>query len=141
MAPMARGPRSVGHLDPFWPNPMRPKGAKAGSQVGPKPHSDPPEPKLAINPLDPKLAKRPSGHQFGHKSCRTHFWPWITMDQHLSHCLWQSPEATRSAQSAFSSTYGEFFRFLHAIRNQGCRRGAYMVLYTIMHYFCSVIQW
>ncbi|MBW0587861.1 hypothetical protein O181_127576 [Austropuccinia psidii MF-1] len=33
---------------------MRPKG---GSHLAPKPHSDPPEPKLAINPLDPKLAK------------------------------------------------------------------------------------
>ncbi|MBW0591783.1 hypothetical protein O181_131498 [Austropuccinia psidii MF-1] len=36
---------------------MRPKGAKGGSQVGPKPQLDPPEPKLVTNPLDPKLAK------------------------------------------------------------------------------------
>ncbi|MBW0562423.1 hypothetical protein O181_102138 [Austropuccinia psidii MF-1] len=69
---MIHGPRSVGHLGPFCPNPMRPKG---GSQVGPKPHSDPPEPKLVINPLDPKLAKdfldtnlaiNPVGPIFGH---------------------------------------------------------------------------
>ncbi|MBW0486976.1 hypothetical protein O181_026691 [Austropuccinia psidii MF-1] len=24
---------------------------------------------------------------------------------------------------------------------QGCRSGAYMALYTIMHHFCSAIQW
>ncbi|MBW0543130.1 hypothetical protein O181_082845 [Austropuccinia psidii MF-1] len=70
-------------------------------QVGPKPQLDPPEPKLVTNLLDPKLAQRPSGHQFCHKSRKTHFWPWITMDQYLTHGLWQPPEATRSAQ-AFS---------------------------------------
>ncbi|MBW0518263.1 hypothetical protein O181_057978 [Austropuccinia psidii MF-1] len=106
---------------------MRPKG---GGQVGPKPHLDPPEPKLATNPLDPKLAKdlldtnlaiNPIGPIFGHG-------------------LWQPPEATRSDQSAFPSMYGEFFPLLHTICTQGCRCGAYMVLYTIMHHFSSAIQ-
>ncbi|MBW0587960.1 hypothetical protein O181_127675 [Austropuccinia psidii MF-1] len=32
-APMACGPRSVGQLGPFWPNPMRPKG---GNHLAPK---------------------------------------------------------------------------------------------------------
>ncbi|MBW0562530.1 hypothetical protein O181_102245 [Austropuccinia psidii MF-1] len=35
---------------------MRPKGAKGGSHLAPKPQLDPPEPKLVTNPLDPKLA-------------------------------------------------------------------------------------
>ncbi|MBW0573322.1 hypothetical protein O181_113037 [Austropuccinia psidii MF-1] len=111
-APTARGPWSVGQLGPFWPNPMRPKWAKGGSYLAPqarwvpKPPLDPPEPKLVTNPLDPKLAKdlldtnlaiNPVGPIFGHG-------------------LWKPPEATRSAQSAFPSTYGEFFPFLHAIR-------------------------
>ncbi|MBW0544051.1 hypothetical protein O181_083766 [Austropuccinia psidii MF-1] len=59
------------------------------------------------------------------------------MDQYLSHGLWQPPEATRSAQSAFPSTYGEFLPFLLTIRTGGCRLGAYMVLCTIMHHFCQ----
>ncbi|MBW0556368.1 hypothetical protein O181_096083 [Austropuccinia psidii MF-1] len=46
-----------------------------GPHLVPKPHSDPPEPKLVINPLDPKLAKdlldtnlaiNPVGPIFGH---------------------------------------------------------------------------
>ncbi|MBW0478924.1 hypothetical protein O181_018639 [Austropuccinia psidii MF-1] len=110
---------------------MRPKG---GSQVGPKPQLDPPEPKLATNPLDPKLAKdlldtnlaiNPIGPIFGHGPISQ---PWPL-------------ETTRSAQSTFPSTYGEFLPFLLTIRTGGCRLGAYMVLYTIMHHFCSAIQW
>ncbi|MBW0576634.1 hypothetical protein O181_116349, partial [Austropuccinia psidii MF-1] len=50
------GPRSVGQLGPFWPNPMRPKG---GNHLAPKPQLGPPEPILATNPLDPNLAKNP----------------------------------------------------------------------------------
>ncbi|MBW0531800.1 hypothetical protein O181_071515 [Austropuccinia psidii MF-1] len=82
---MNHSPRSIGQLGPFWPNTMRPKGAKGGSHLAPKarwvpkPQLDPPEPKLVTNPLDPKLAKRPSGHQFGHKSRRTHFGPWTNI--------------------------------------------------------------
>ncbi|MBW0550789.1 hypothetical protein O181_090504 [Austropuccinia psidii MF-1] len=72
MVRTVRGPRSIGHLGPFWPNPMRPKGA---SQVGPKPQLSPPEPILATTSLDPKVTKNPMdtilainpvGPNFGH---------------------------------------------------------------------------
>ncbi|MBW0589307.1 hypothetical protein O181_129022 [Austropuccinia psidii MF-1] len=33
---LSRGPRSMGQLGPFWPNPMRQKGAKGGSPSAPK---------------------------------------------------------------------------------------------------------
>ncbi|MBW0566992.1 hypothetical protein O181_106707 [Austropuccinia psidii MF-1] len=89
--------RSIGQLGQ--------RGQPGGSQT-----------KIGHQSLGPKIGQRPSGHQFGHKSHRTHFWPWTTMDQYCSHGLWQPPEATRSAQSAFPSTYGEFFPFLHTIR-------------------------
>ncbi|MBW0584479.1 hypothetical protein O181_124194 [Austropuccinia psidii MF-1] len=36
---------------------------------------------------------------------------------------------------------GKIFPSLHAPRTQGCRSGAYMVLYTIMHHFCSGNPW
>ncbi|MBW0495229.1 hypothetical protein O181_034944 [Austropuccinia psidii MF-1] len=57
---------------------MRPKGAKGEpssyqGQVGPKPQLDPPEPILAINPLDTKMAIEPVGRIFGHG---TLFQPW-----------------------------------------------------------------
>ncbi|MBW0515492.1 hypothetical protein O181_055207 [Austropuccinia psidii MF-1] len=45
---------------------MRPKGAKGGSQVGPKPQLDPPEPILAITSMDTKMAIEPVGPKFGH---------------------------------------------------------------------------
>ena len=48
---------SVGQLGPFWPNPMRPKGAKGASHLGPKPQLGPPEPILAMTSLDPKMTK------------------------------------------------------------------------------------
>ncbi|MBW0519951.1 hypothetical protein O181_059666 [Austropuccinia psidii MF-1] len=38
---------------------MRPKGAKGGGQVGPKPHFDPPEPKLVTNPVGPIFGHGP----------------------------------------------------------------------------------
>ncbi|MBW0585481.1 hypothetical protein O181_125196 [Austropuccinia psidii MF-1] len=61
LRPVGRGLRSVGQLGPFWPNPMRPKGASIWpqGQVGPKPQLGPPEPILATKPLDPNLAKNP----------------------------------------------------------------------------------
>ncbi|MBW0512767.1 hypothetical protein O181_052482 [Austropuccinia psidii MF-1] len=100
--------QSVGQSGPFWPNPMRPEGAKGGSQVGPKPQLGPPEPLFVTNSLDPKLAKNPMdtilainsiGPFYGHGPISQ---PWPL-------------ETTRSAQSAFPSTYGEFFPFLHTI--------------------------
>ncbi|MBW0589850.1 hypothetical protein O181_129565 [Austropuccinia psidii MF-1] len=69
---ISHGPQSVGHLGPFWPNPMRPKGA---SQVGPKPQLGPPEPFFTTTSLDPKVTKNlmdtivainPVGPNFGH---------------------------------------------------------------------------
>ncbi|MBW0523228.1 hypothetical protein O181_062943 [Austropuccinia psidii MF-1] len=69
---------------------MGPKGAKGGSQVGPKPQLDPPEPKLATNPLDPKLAKdlldtilatNPIGPNFGHGPI-SQSWPLATTRGH-----------------------------------------------------------
>ncbi|MBW0583113.1 hypothetical protein O181_122828 [Austropuccinia psidii MF-1] len=128
---MIHGPRSVGHLGPFWPNPMRSKGAKGARQLGPKPQLGPPEQFLATTSLDPKMTKNlmdtilainPVGPNFGHGP------PWPLA-------------ATRSVQSVFSLSSRGFLPFLHTIRTQGCRHGAYMVLYTIMHHFCSAIQW
>ncbi|MBW0587771.1 hypothetical protein O181_127486 [Austropuccinia psidii MF-1] len=61
---------------------QRGKPPSPQGQVGPKPHSDPPEPKLVTNPLDPKLAKdlldtilaiNPVGPIFGHGPI---FQPW-----------------------------------------------------------------
>ncbi|MBW0583239.1 hypothetical protein O181_122954 [Austropuccinia psidii MF-1] len=86
---MVHGPRSVAHLGPFWPNPMREKGAKGGSSLALKPQLGPPEPILAPNSIKP---------QNGHKTLRTQFWPITTMDHFSSHALWNPPEATRSAQ-------------------------------------------
>ncbi|MBW0571781.1 hypothetical protein O181_111496 [Austropuccinia psidii MF-1] len=125
---------------------MRPKGAKGGQppspqgQVGPKTQLGPPEPFLVTNSLDPRLAKNAMDTFLAGNPVGPLFWPWTTMDHYFSHGLWQPPEATRSGQSAFPSAYGEFFSFLHTIRTQGCRHGPYMVLYTIMHHFCSAIQ-
>ncbi|MBW0565313.1 hypothetical protein O181_105028 [Austropuccinia psidii MF-1] len=102
---------SIGQLGPFWPNPMRQKGAKGGkppspqSQVGPKPQLGPPKPFFVTNSLDPKLAKNPMDTILAINPIGPLF----------GHGLWQPPEVTRSAQSALSSTYGEFFPFLHTI--------------------------
>ncbi|MBW0572516.1 hypothetical protein O181_112231 [Austropuccinia psidii MF-1] len=43
--------------------------------------------------------------------------------------------------SIFTLTLRGILQFLHAPHTQGCRSGAYMVLYTIMHHFFSAIQW
>ncbi|MBW0592643.1 hypothetical protein O181_132358 [Austropuccinia psidii MF-1] len=75
LRPVGHVPRSVGYLGPFWPNPMRPKGAKGASHLGPKPQLGPPEPFLATTSLDPKMTKtlmdtllaiNPVGPNFGH---------------------------------------------------------------------------
>ncbi|MBW0577986.1 hypothetical protein O181_117701 [Austropuccinia psidii MF-1] len=67
----------LGHLGPLWL--LRPVGHDSWSmvrqrgqqpnpqgQVGPKPHLDPPEPKLAKDLLDTNLAINPIGPVFGH---------------------------------------------------------------------------
>ncbi|MBW0559792.1 hypothetical protein O181_099507 [Austropuccinia psidii MF-1] len=78
----SRSIRSIGQLGPFCPNPMRPKGARGGSHLYPKPQVDPTEPILATNPLDPNLAKNPLdtkmaiepvGPKFGHRPSGTTF--------------------------------------------------------------------
>ncbi|MBW0482615.1 hypothetical protein O181_022330 [Austropuccinia psidii MF-1] len=51
----------------------------------------------------------------------------------------QRPPAQLSSILPF--TLRGILPFLHAPYTQGCRSGAYMVLYTIMHHFCSEIQW
>ncbi|MBW0588240.1 hypothetical protein O181_127955 [Austropuccinia psidii MF-1] len=116
---------------------MRPKG---GSQVDPKPQLDPPVPKLATNPLDPKSAKdlldtnlaiNPAGPIFGHGPPWTIF-PAMASGNHQRH--------QTSSASLFPNSR-EILSFLHALRTQGCRSGAYMVLYTIMHHSFSAIQW
>ncbi|MBW0514649.1 hypothetical protein O181_054364 [Austropuccinia psidii MF-1] len=43
--------------------------------------------------------------------------------------------------SIFPLTLRGILSLLHAPCTQGCRSGTYMVLYTIMHHFCSAIQW
>ncbi|MBW0489152.1 hypothetical protein O181_028867 [Austropuccinia psidii MF-1] len=119
---------SVGHLGPFWPNPMRPKGAKGDIPLAPKARWGPPEPVLAPNSIKP---------QNGQKTLRTQFRPKTTMEHFSAHGLWHPPD---KLSSIFPLTLRGILPVLHAPRTQGCRSGAYMVLYTIMHPFCSAIQ-
>ncbi|MBW0590874.1 hypothetical protein O181_130589 [Austropuccinia psidii MF-1] len=66
--PLGRNSRSVGQLGPFWPNAMRPKGAKGGNHLAPKARWVPNHNSqfLAINPLETKMAIEPIGPNFGH---------------------------------------------------------------------------
>ncbi|MBW0514219.1 hypothetical protein O181_053934 [Austropuccinia psidii MF-1] len=116
---------------------MKSKGAKGCSPLAPKARwvsnhkwahlsqfltMDPNPPILDKNPNDPISNQGPPV---------AHFWPW-PLETPRGHQLSSNP--------LFSSTQGEDFSFLHAPRTQGCRSGTYMVLYTIMHHFCSAIQ-
>ncbi|MBW0473608.1 hypothetical protein O181_013323 [Austropuccinia psidii MF-1] len=62
------GPWSMGPLGPFWPNPMRPKGAKGGSPLDPKARWVPSHKWahlsqfLTMDPNPPILAKNPKDH-------------------------------------------------------------------------------
>ncbi|MBW0508497.1 hypothetical protein O181_048212 [Austropuccinia psidii MF-1] len=74
------------------------------------------------------MAIGPIGPNFGHGP---YFQPWPL-------------ETTRGHQTSSASiplNLRGVLPFLRAPRTQGCRSGAYMVLYTIMHHFCSAIQW
>ncbi|MBW0579530.1 hypothetical protein O181_119245, partial [Austropuccinia psidii MF-1] len=51
----------------------RGKPSSPQGQVGPKPQSDPPEPILAINPMDTKIAIEPIGPNSGHGPPSTTF--------------------------------------------------------------------
>ncbi|MBW0509865.1 hypothetical protein O181_049580 [Austropuccinia psidii MF-1] len=131
LQPMGRnhGPRSMGQLGPFWPNTIIQKGDKGGKpttpkgQVCPKPQLGPPEPNLAI---------KHHRTQFGPGS------PWTTF-QLMAPGNHQRPPDQLS--SILPLTLRGILPFLHAPHTQGCRSGAYMVLYTIMHHFSSEIQW
>ncbi|MBW0474989.1 hypothetical protein O181_014704 [Austropuccinia psidii MF-1] len=68
-----------GLFGPFRPPTAPTSPPSSQGQVGTKTHLDPPEPKLATISFGPKIGQRPSGHQFGDKSCRTHF---LAMDHH-----------------------------------------------------------
>ncbi|MBW0503350.1 hypothetical protein O181_043065 [Austropuccinia psidii MF-1] len=70
--------RPVGQSGPFWPNPMRPKGA---NHLASKARWVPPEPILAINPMDTKMAIEPVGPNFGHGPPWTIF-PALTSGNH-----------------------------------------------------------
>ncbi|MBW0533339.1 hypothetical protein O181_073054 [Austropuccinia psidii MF-1] len=72
---------------------------------------------------------------------RTHFGPgspWTTF-QPMAPGNHQRPPDQLS--SILPLTLRGILPFLHAPHTQGCTRGASMVLYTIMHHFCSAIQW
>ncbi|MBW0573599.1 hypothetical protein O181_113314 [Austropuccinia psidii MF-1] len=106
---------SVGHNHgPSANESKRGKPTSPQGQVGPKPQLGPPEPILALNPI---------------KTLRTQFWP-ITPMASGNH---QRPPDQLS--SSFLLTLRGILPFLHASHTQGCRSGAYMVLYTIMHLF------
>ncbi|MBW0571020.1 hypothetical protein O181_110735 [Austropuccinia psidii MF-1] len=117
---------------------MSPKGAKGGSPLAPKArwvpnhnwaHRSQSWPQI---PSNPKMAIRPSGPIFGQEP------PW-TIFQPMASGNHQMPPD--QLFSSFPLTLRAIPPFLHAPRTQGCRSGAYMVLYTIMHHFCSEIQW
>ncbi|MBW0511176.1 hypothetical protein O181_050891 [Austropuccinia psidii MF-1] len=67
--------------------------------------------------------------------------PILAMDNHGSIVKPWPLAATRSSQPVFPLNSRGFLPSLHTIHTQRCRHGAYMVLYTIMHHFCSAIQW
>ncbi|MBW0497692.1 hypothetical protein O181_037407 [Austropuccinia psidii MF-1] len=108
---------------------MRPKGKPTSPQglVDLKPQLGRPEPFLASNPIKPKMAM---------KTLRTHFGqgsPWITFHPMASGNHQGSQD---QLQNLFLTSRG-IFPFLHASCTQGCRSGAYMVLYSIMHRFAQ----
>ncbi|MBW0588760.1 hypothetical protein O181_128475 [Austropuccinia psidii MF-1] len=123
---------------------MRPKGAKGGRQVGPKPPFDPPEAFLATTSLDPKLSKnlmdtilaiKPVGPNFGHGP------PWTNSSAVASGNHQRPPD---HLSPSFPSTPGGFFlSSIPSVLKVAAMVPIwyYMVLYTIMHHFCSVIQW
>ncbi|MBW0466919.1 hypothetical protein O181_006634 [Austropuccinia psidii MF-1] len=115
---MAHGMQSVGHLGPFWPNFNEAKRGQGGQSLSFKPQVGPPEPffgpKKALGPLWTPFSAMASGNP-------------------------QRPPAAQIHSSP--QLKGKIFPFLHAPGTQGCRSGAYMVLSTLMHHFCSEVQW
>ncbi|MBW0585023.1 hypothetical protein O181_124738 [Austropuccinia psidii MF-1] len=88
---------------------MRPKGAKGGIHLGPKPQLGPPGSFLASIPLDPKMTKNlmdtilainPIGPNFGHGP------PWTNSSAMVSGNRQRPPD---QLSLSFPSTSGDFF--------------------------------
>ncbi|MBW0589137.1 hypothetical protein O181_128852 [Austropuccinia psidii MF-1] len=116
---------------------MRPEGARGRSPLAPKAmwvpnhnwaHLSQSWPQI---PSNPKMAIRPSGPIFGQEP------PWTIFKPRASGNHQRPPD---QLSSSFLLTLRGIAPFLHAPRTQGCRSGAYIVLYTIMHNFCPAIQ-
>ncbi|MBW0514198.1 hypothetical protein O181_053913 [Austropuccinia psidii MF-1] len=95
---------------------MRPKGAKGGSHLAPKPQLDPPEPKLVTNPLDPKLAKNlldtnlatnPVGPIFGHEL------PWTNISAMASGNHQRPPDQLRQPSTQLMGN--SFYSFIPSV--------------------------
>ncbi|MBW0531949.1 hypothetical protein O181_071664 [Austropuccinia psidii MF-1] len=65
-ASTVRGPRSLGQLGPFWPNPMRSKGAKEGKHLAPKVRSVPNHNWTHLSQFWPRIPWTQIGPKFGH---------------------------------------------------------------------------
>ncbi|MBW0560414.1 hypothetical protein O181_100129 [Austropuccinia psidii MF-1] len=107
---------------------MRPKEAKGGSPLAPQARC---VPKPQVGPPEPVFDHGPQSTKFGQELKGTsvaHFQPWPLLTPR-GHQL--------SSNSLFPPNQGEDFSFLHAPHTQGCRSGAYIVLYTIMHHFAQ----
>ncbi|MBW0492606.1 hypothetical protein O181_032321 [Austropuccinia psidii MF-1] len=86
----------VGPLGPFWLNPMRPKGAKGGSPLNPKPQVGPPEPVFDHGPKSTNFGQ-PKGPPVAHFQT----WPLVAPRGHQL-----------SSNPLFPSTQGEDFPLL-----------------------------
>ncbi|MBW0497190.1 hypothetical protein O181_036905 [Austropuccinia psidii MF-1] len=120
-------PQSAVH-GPFRPLLDKSNEAKGGSPLVFKVRWGPPEPVFDHGLQSTNFGQEIKGPNF---QPRTTCGPFAAMAS-------GSPRGHHlSSNPLFPSTQGEEFPFLHAPCTQGCRSGAYMVLYTIMHHFCS----
>ncbi|MBW0528917.1 hypothetical protein O181_068632 [Austropuccinia psidii MF-1] len=116
LRPMGRDSRSTGHLGPFWPNPMRPKGPARWVPNHNWAHLSqfwPPSSwtqKMTKKLMDTILAINPVGPNFGHGP------PWTNSSAMASGNHQISP-------ACLSPQLQGFLPFLHTIRTQGCRHG------------------
>ncbi|MBW0493525.1 hypothetical protein O181_033240 [Austropuccinia psidii MF-1] len=93
----------MGPLGPFWPKSNEDKRGQGGSPSAPKPQVGPPEPVLAPNPKQTKMAK---------SHLRSRIDQGSPVDHYSAHGLWQPPEATSSAPSKDSPQFqGKTFPF------------------------------
>ncbi|MBW0485947.1 hypothetical protein O181_025662 [Austropuccinia psidii MF-1] len=91
---------------------MRQKGAKGGNPPAPKPQVGPPEPILAPNLINHKMAKKDPRTQIGQEPHFGYFKP---------------PEATPSGPERLSLSSREDLSFTNVPHIKGSRHGAYMV--------------